>query len=59
MTEPADAFSNDGEKTSLPASLTVTVVVGQDAAAVPVACEVCVAFQSQGEVIFHSVCGVR
>jgi hypothetical protein len=45
MTKPAEAFSNDGEKISLPASPTVTVVVGRDIAAVPVACEVYVAFQ--------------
>jgi hypothetical protein len=32
MTEPAEAFSNNGEKMSLPASPTVTVVVGRDIA---------------------------
>jgi hypothetical protein len=32
MTEPAEAFSDDGEKMSLPASPTVTVVVGRDIA---------------------------
>jgi hypothetical protein len=52
MTEPAEAFSDDGEKTSSPASPTVTVVVGRDPVAVPVDCGMYVAFQPQSEVVF-------
>jgi hypothetical protein len=53
MTDPAEAFSDDGEKTSSPASPTLTVVVGRDADAVPLDCVTCVAFQPRSEVVFQ------
>jgi hypothetical protein len=59
MIEPAEAFNDDGEKTSSPASPTVTVVVGRDPVAVPVDCGMCVAFQPRSEVVFQGSCNVR
>jgi hypothetical protein len=59
MIEPAEAFNDDGEKASSPASPTVTVVVGRDPVAVPVDCGMCVAFQPRSEVVFQGSCNVR